>query len=200
MKSSKKVSTAVNESTVLTAFERINSAIESRISKSENANQARELSISKKLFTIHLASVLVKENADIENLASVIEINDKNAENFFAQKALIKMMKIIKTLSQDIDNLDRYTRNFLTSILICEGTISNKEIMQGSSKDVVCDNLKLRKNAQQIAISTATTQTSSSRRMLSFAKIINYDNSKHSQSFTSNEMQNRIAKIINYQA
>ena len=199
MKNSKKLSIATSEVNVLKAFDRIHTAIMSRIEKAENSNAAKELQKSNKLFTLHLASVLVKENADIENLASVIEITERNDENFFAQKALIKMMKIIQTLSQDLDRLDSYTRNFLTSVLICDGTISNKEIMQGSSKDVVTENLKLRKNARQIAISTATTQTSSDRRMLSFAKIISYDNSKHMQTFTSNEMQARIAKIINYQ-
>lgn len=189
-----------NDTQALRAFELINCAIESRIKKAENSNMLRELNISKKLFTLHLAKVLVQEKADVQALAVTIAVSDKNSDSFFAQKALIKMMKVITTLSQDIDNLDRYTRNFLTSMLLCKGTISNAEIMQGISKEVVTENILLRKNALFIAASTATTQTSSSRRMLAFAKIINYDSALHKQSFSSEAMQKRIAKIVCFQA
>ena len=177
-------------------FSAIEASIDTRIASASNDNMLKELNTSKRLFTLHLATVLHAENADYKMIAQSIAIADKNHESFFAQKALIKMMQVTRTLSQNIDSLDRYTRNFLHSMLICNGTASNKEIEQGMCKNIVTDNLKLRKNALHIATSTCDTQSSSSRRMLSHLNIIKYDNKTHSQSFASDEMKARVLKFI----
>ena len=177
-------------------FSTVEASINARVAQAKNSNMLKELNTSKTLFTLHLATVLHTENADYKAFAKSILITDSNHEEFFAQKALIKMMQTIQTLSQNIDNLDRYTRNFLRSMLICNGTASNKEILQGMCKDIVTDNFKLRANAYFITTGTADTQASSSRRMLSHLNIIKYDNKTHSQSFASDEMKARVIKFL----
>ena len=181
-------------------FSAIEASINTRIASASNDNMLKELNTSKRLFTLHLATVLHTESADYKMLASVIANTDSNSENFFAQKALIKFFQLIKTLSQNIDNLDRYTRNYLTSMLLLKASATNEQIQKGMSKAIILNesDLVLRKNQLHIATTTSSTQASSTRKMLAYANVTSYDKTTKLQTFKNEAMQNRIAKILKF--
>lgn len=189
-----------NANKVNATFNAINSAIDNRIAHAENDNSKRELLQGKKLFSVHLATVLHTENADIDTLVKTIANTDKNSNDFFAQKAMIKFFKLLTTLSQDIDNLDRYTRNYITSMLLLKDSATNEQIQAGMSKAIALNenNLTLRSNQLHIATSTSSTQASSTRKMLQYANLISYDSKAKTQSFKDSATRDRLAKIVKF--
>ncbi|CAB4121995.1 hypothetical protein UFOVP26_57 [uncultured Caudovirales phage] len=181
-------------------FNAVNASLDSRILNADNDNAKRELKQAKQLFSVHLATVMYSEKIDVENVASIIALNDKNNDNFFAQKALIKYFKLLKTLSQNIDNLDRYTRNYITSMLLLKDSATNEQIQKGMSKAIALNDteLSLRANQLHIATSTSSTQASSTRKMLQYANLISYDSKSKMQAFKDSATRDRLATIVKF--
>jgi hypothetical protein len=188
------------QSAINSIFNAINNSLDSRIAQSKNDNMTKELKQAQSLFTVHLATVMHNEKIDFNSIASIIAITDDNNTNYFAQKAIIKYFKLLKTLSQNIDSLDRYTRNYITSMLLLKDSATNEQIQKGMSKAIALNDsdLSLRKNQLHIATSTSSTQASSTRKMLQYANLITYDNKAKLQAFKDIATRDRLAKIVHF--
>ena len=125
-----------------------------------------------KNFTLDYAAILADNaiNADFTNNIAI-----------YAQQ---KVRKILKSVHSKSDQLDKYTSAIINNAKTRKQTINNAQQNASLSSSIELESMKARDVRLHKAVSTASTQSSSTRKALQALNIATYD--KESKSLTFN--------------
>jgi hypothetical protein len=172
------------------------SAIETRITNAENANQVRNLNAELKFYNEAVIAHALTLDIDFTALASAVSVSDKKNANFVALYALQKVRKILTASAQNLaSQLDGYTRTILTNLTASEQ--NNKSAYVSLSRAIEFnefDSQKTIKARYNCASSTASTQASSTRQAFKLLNIASVTKNKVNDEFALND--SKLAKNL----
>lgn len=181
-------------------------SIQARIDAAPNANQAENLSAEYRFFADKNGAIIlekVSQYIDIAALAKQISIIEKSDSNFIAVYALQKIRKMIYSLANNTKSyIDGYSNSILANMVSLQSEITNKSALVSLSKGIEyteTDKVQSIKRLISVAVSTASTQASSTRQMLRVLNIANVTKRKNSDEFTFNDTDIARAVIAYYQ-
>ena len=166
------------------------SAIQTRIDNAPNDNQRDNLAAEFRFFNdANGAAILDKVSAivDVKALADKIAICEKSNPDFVAVYALQKIRKMVYALANGARSfIDGYSNSIIFNMVRLQ-ELDNKSALVALSKSVEYSELdKIRDIKRQIsvAVSTASTQASSTRQMLRVLNIATVTKRKNGDEFT----------------
>ena len=172
-----------NQTAILTA-------IQSRIDNAPNDNQRDKLSAEYRFFADANGAVILDKIAslvDVKALADKISICEKSNSDFVAVYALQKIRKMVYALANNAKSfIDGYSNSIIFNMVRLQ-ELDNKSALVALSKSVEYSELdKVRDIKRQIsvAVSTASTQASSTRQMLRVLNIATVTKCKNGDEFT----------------
>lgn len=181
-------------------------SIQARIDAAPNANQAENLSAEYRFFADKNGAIIldkVSHIIDIAALAKQISIIEKSDSNFIAVYALQKIRKMIYSLANNTKSyIDGYSNSILSNMVSLQSEITNKSALVSLSKSIEyseTDKVQSIKRLISVAVSTASTQASSTRQMLRVLNIANVTKRKNADEFTFNDTDIARAVIAYYQ-
>lgn len=182
-------------------------SIQARIDAAPNANQAENLSAEYRFFADKNGAIIldkVSQYIDIAALAKQISICEKSDSNFIAVYALQKIRKMVYSLANNTRSyIDGYSNSILSNMVSLQTEITNKSALVSLSKSIEYtefDKVQSIKRLISVAVSTASTQASSTRQMLRVLNIANVTKRKNADEFTFNDTDIARAVIAYYQA
>jgi hypothetical protein len=168
-------------------------AIQTRIDNAPNDNQRDNLTTELKFFSdANGAVILDKVSAliDVQALASKISICDKSHADFVAVYALQKVRKMIYAFANNVKSfIDGYSNSIIYNMVQLQ-ELTNKSALVSLSKAVEyteLDKVQAVKRQISVAVSTASTQASSTRQMLRLLNIANVSKRKNDDEFKFND-------------
>lgn len=179
-------------------------AIKVRIDNAPNENQADNLGAEYKFFNdANGAIILDKVSAiiDVPALAKRIAVTDKSSADFIAVYALQKVRKMVYAFANNTRSfIDGYSNSIIFNMVQLQ-EITNKSALVALSKSVEyseLDKVQAIKRQINVAVSTASTQASSTRQMLQILDIANVTKRKNSDEFTFNDTPSARALVAFY--
>jgi hypothetical protein len=176
------------------------SAIQVRIDSAPNENQKDNLQTEYKFFADNNGQIILNKVShiiDIQNLARKISIIEKSNVDFVAVYALQKIRKMIYSLANNTKSfIDGYSNSIISNMVKLQ-EITNKSALIALSKSIEyseLDKVQEIKRTINVAVSTASTQASSTRQMLNILNIANVTKRKNGDEFQFND--NETAKTI----
>lgn len=202
---SKTTKTTKTTATVSTDFQAlILSALQTRIDNAPNENQRDNIMTEHKFFAdANGAIILNKVSAlvDLSALARKISICEKSHADFVAVYALQKVRKMLYALANGARSfVDGYSNSILTNMVQLQ-ELTNKSALVALSKSVEyteTDKVQAIKRTINVAVSTASTQASSTRQMLRLLDVANVTKRKNGDEFTFNDTDTARAIIAFY--
>ena len=165
-------------------------AIQTRIDNAPNENQRDNLAAEFRFFNdANGSAILEKVSAivDVKALADKIAICEKSNPDFVAVYALQKIRKMVYALANGARSfIDGYSNSIIFNMVRLQ-ELDNKSALVALSKSVEYSELdKIRDIKRQIsvAVSTASTQASSTRQMLRVLNIATVTKRKNGDEFT----------------
>jgi hypothetical protein len=165
-------------------------ALQSRIDNAPNDNQRDNLSAEYRFFADANGSVILDKCAalvDLQALAQKISICEKSNSDFIAVYALQKVRKMLYALANNTKSfIDGYSNSIIFNMVRLQ-ELDNKSALVALSRAVEYTELdKVRDIKRQIsvAVSTASTQASSTRQMLRVLNIATVTKRKNGDEFT----------------
>ena len=175
-------------------------ALQVRIDNAPNENQKDNLQTEYKFFADNNGAIILNKVSniiDIQTLANKIAITDKSNIDYVAVYALQKIRKMIYAFANNTKSfIDGYSNSIISNMVKLQ-EITNKSALVALSKSVEyteLDKVQEIKRTINVAVSTASTQASSTRQMLNILKIANVTKRKNSDEFSFND--NDAAKMI----
>lgn len=176
------------------------SAIKNRIDNAPNENQRDNLETEYKFFADNNGAIIINKVShiiDIQTLARKISIIEKSNIDFVAVYALQKIRKMIYSLANNTKSfIDGYSNSIISNMVKLQ-EITNKSALVALSKSIEyseLDKVQEIKRTINVAVSTASTQASSTRQMLNILNIANVTKRKNGDEFQFND--NETAKTI----
>jgi hypothetical protein len=176
------------------------SAIQTRIDSAPNENQKDNLATEYKFFADNNGQIILNKVShiiDIQNLARKISIIEKSNNDFVAVYALQKIRKMIYSIANNTKSfIDGYSNSIISNMVKLQ-EITNKSALIALSKSIEyseLDKVQEIKRTINVAVSTASTQASSTRQMLNILNIANVTKRKNGDEFQFND--NETAKTI----
>lgn len=165
-------------------------ALQSRIDNAPNDNQRDNLSAEHRFFSDANGAVILDKCAalvDLQSLAAKISICEKSNSDFIAVYALQKIRKMLYALANNTKSfIDGYSNSIIFNMVRLQ-ELDNKSALVALSRAVEYTELdKVRDIKRQIsvAVSTASTQASSTRQMLRVLNIATVTKRKTGDEFT----------------
>jgi cytochrome bd-type quinol oxidase subunit 1 len=166
-------------------------AIQARIDTAPNENQRENIAAEYRFFSDNNGSIIldkVSHIIDINKLAKQIAISEKSNSDFIAVYALQKIRKMIYSLANNTKSyIDGYSNSIIFNMVKLNSEITNKSALVALSKSVEYtefDKVQDIKRTISVAVSTASTQASSTRQMLRVLNIANVTKRKNQDEFT----------------
>lgn len=166
-------------------------ALQTRIDSAPNANQAENLSAEYRFFSDTNAGIIIDKVShiiDINKLAKQIAISEKSNSDFIAVYALQKIRKMIYSLANNTKSyIDGYSNSIIFNMVKLNSEITNKSALVALSKGIEYtefDKVQDIRRTISVAVSTASTQASSTRQMLRVLNIANVTKRKNQDEFT----------------
>jgi hypothetical protein len=166
-------------------------SLQARIDTAPNANQAENISAEYRFFEDKNGAIILDKVStliDIQALAKQISICEKSDSNFIAVYALQKIRKMIYSLANNTrSNIDGYSNSILSNMVSLQTEITNKSALVALSRSIEyteTDKVQSIKRLVSVAVSTASTQASSTRQMLRVLNIANVTKRKNADEFT----------------
>lgn len=179
-------------------------SIKVRIDNAPNVNQAENLETEFKFFAdVNGAVILDKVSAivDVPALARKIAICDKSAPDFVAVYALQKVRKMVYALANGARSfVDGYSNSIISNMVQLQ-ELTNKSALVALSKSIEyseLDKVQAIKRTINVAVSTASTQASSTRQMLRLLDVASVTKRKTGDEFTFNDTASARAIIAFY--
>lgn len=179
-------------------------SIKVRIDNAPNVNQAENLETEFKFFAdVNSAVILDKVSAivDVPALARKIAICDKSAPDFVAVYALQKVRKMVYALANGARSfVDGYSNSIISNMVQLQ-ELTNKSALVALSKSIEyseLDKVQAIKRTINVAVSTASTQASSTRQMLRLLDVASVTKRKTGDEFTFNDTASARAIIAFY--
>lgn len=179
-------------------------AIKVRIDNAPNVNQAENLETEYKFFAdVNGAAILDKVSSivDVPALARKIAICDKSAPDFVAVYALQKVRKMVYALANGARSfVDGYSNSIISNMVQLQ-ELTNKSALVALSKSIEyseLDKVQAIKRTINVAVSTASTQASSTRQMLRLLDVASVTKRKTGDEFTFNDTASARAIIAFY--
>lgn len=179
-------------------------SIKVRIDNAPNVNQAENLETEFKFFAdVNGAAILDKVSAivDVPALARKIAICDKSAPDFVAVYALQKVRKMVYALANGARSfVDGYSNSIISNMVQLQ-ELTNKSALVALSKSIEyseLDKVQAIKRTINVAVSTASTQASSTRQMLRLLDVASVTKRKTGDEFTFNDTASARAIIAFY--
>lgn len=183
-------STKTTKTTTSNAQALILSALQSRIDNAPNDNQRDNLSAELRFFADANGSIILDKVSaliDLQALAQKISICEKSHSDFVAVYALQKVRKMIYALANNTKSfIDGYSNSIIFNMVRLQ-ELDNKSALVALSRAVEYTELdKVRDIKRQIsvAVSTASTQASSTRQMLRLLNVATVTKRKTGDEFT----------------
>lgn len=175
-------------------------ALQARIDSAPNENQRENLQTEYKFFADNNGAIIINKVShiiDIQTLARKISIIEKSNIDFVAVYALQKIRKMIYSLANNTKSfIDGYSNSIISNMVKLQ-EITNKSALVALSKSIEyseLDKVQEIKRTINVAVSTASTQASSTRQMLNILNIANVTKRKNGDEFQFND--NETAKTI----
>lgn len=179
-------------------------SIKARIDNAPNVNQAENLETEYKFFAdVNGAVILDKVSSivDVPALARKIAICDKSAPDFVAVYALQKVRKMVYALANGARSfVDGYSNSIISNMVQLQ-ELTNKSALVALSKSIEyseLDKVQAIKRTINVAVSTASTQASSTRQMLRLLDVASVTKRKTGDEFTFNDTASARAIIAFY--
>lgn len=179
-------------------------SIKVRIDNAPNVNQAEKLETEFKFFAdVNGAVILDKVSSiiDVPALARKIAICDKSAPDFVAVYALQKVRKMVYALANGARSfVDGYSNSIISNMVQLQ-ELTNKSALVALSKSIEyseLDKVQAIKRTINVAVSTASTQASSTRQMLRLLDVASVTKRKTGDEFTFNDTASARAIIAFY--
>lgn len=176
------------------------SAIQNRIDNAPNDNQRDNLATEYKFFADNNGQIILNKVSDLIDIAALsrkIAIIDKSNIDYVAVYALQKIRKMIYSLANNTKSfIDGYSNSIISNMVKLQ-EITNKSALVALSKSIEyseLDKVQEIKRTINVAVSTASTQASSTRQMLNILNIANVTKRKNGDEFQFND--NETAKTI----
>lgn len=168
-------------------------AIKVRIDNAPNENQADNLSTEYKFFAdVNGAVILDKVSSivDVPALAKKIAVTDKSSADFVAVYALQKVRKMVYAFANNARSfIDGYSNSIISNMVQLQ-ELTNKSALVALSKSIEyseLDKVQAIKRTINVAVSTASTQASSTRQMLRLLDVASVTKRKTGDEFTFND-------------
>jgi hypothetical protein len=168
-------------------------ALQARIVSAPNDNQRDTLTTELKFFAdANGAVILDKVSAviDVVTLTQKIALSDKSHADFVAVYALQKVRKMIYSFANNTKSfIDGYSNSIIFNMVQLQ-ELTNKSALVALSKSVEyseLDKVQAVKRQISVAVSTASTQASSTRQMLRLLDIASVSKRKTDDEFTFND-------------
>lgn len=181
-------------------------SIQARIDAAPNTNQVDNLSAELRFFSDKNGAIILDKVStliDIQALAKHIAVSDKSSSDFIAVYALQKIRKMVYSLANNTRSyIDGYSNSILSNMVSLQTEITNKSALVSLSKGIEyteTDKVQSIKRLISVAVSTASTQASSTRQMLRVLNIANVTKRKNADEFTFNDSDIARAVIAYYQ-
>lgn len=175
-------------------------AIKVRIDNAPNDNQRDNLATEYKFFADNNGQIILNKVSDLIDIAALsrkIAIIDKSNIDYVAVYALQKIRKMIYSLANNTKSfIDGYSNSIISNMVKLQ-EITNKSALVALSKSIEyseLDKVQEIKRTINVAVSTASTQASSTRQMLNILNIANVTKRKNGDEFQFND--NETAKTI----
>jgi hypothetical protein len=179
-------------------------AIKVRIDNAPNENQAENLGTEYKFFAdVNGAVILDKVSTiiDVPALAKKIAVTDKSSADFVAVYALQKVRKMVYAFANNTKSfIDGYSNSIIFNMVQLQ-ELTNKSALVALSKSVEyseLDKVQSIKRQINVAVSTASTQASSTRQMLHLLNIANVTKRKNADEFMFNDTPSARAVVAFY--
>lgn len=179
-------------------------SIKVRIDNAPNVNQAENLETEFKFFAdVNGAVILDKVSSivDVPALARKIAICDKSNPDFVAVYALQKVRKMVYALANGARSfVDGYSNSIISNMVQLQ-ELTNKSALVALSKSIEyseLDKVQAIKRTINVAVSTASTQASSTRQMLRLLDVASVTKRKTGDEFTFNDTASARAIIAFY--
>jgi hypothetical protein len=176
------------------------SAIQARIDNAPNDNQRDNLATEYKFFADNNGQIILNKVSNIIDIATLsrkIAIIDKSNIDYVAVYALQKIRKMIYSIANNTKSfIDGYSNSIISNMVKLQ-EITNKSALIALSKSIEyseLDKVQEIKRTINVAVSTASTQASSTRQMLNILNIANVTKRKNGDEFQFND--NETAKTI----
>lgn len=176
------------------------SAIQTRIDNAPNDNQRDNLATEYKFFADNNGQIIINKVSHIIDVAALsrkIAIIDKSNIDYVAVYALQKIRKMIYSIANNTKSfIDGYSNSIISNMVKLQ-EITNKSALIALSKSIEyseLDKVQEIKRTINVAVSTASTQASSTRQMLNILNIANVTKRKNGDEFQFND--NETAKTI----
>ena len=175
-------------------------ALKVRIDNAPNENQKDNLQTEYKFFADNNGSIILNKVSDLIDICALsrkIAIIDKSNNDFVAVYALQKVRKMIYSFANNTKSfIDGYSNSIIFNMVRLQ-EITNKSALIALSKSVEyseLDRIQEIKRQINVAVSTASTQASSTRQMLNLLNIANVTKRKNNDEFSFND--NATAKTL----
>lgn len=179
-------------------------ALQARIESAPNDNQRDNISTELKFFSDNNGAVILNKISaliDVPALARKISISEKSHADFVAVYALQKVRKMIYALANNTKSfVDGYSNSIIFNMVQLQ-ELTNKSALVALSKAVEyteLDKVQAVKRQISVAVSTASTQASSTRQMLRLLDVANVTKRKSGDEFTFNDTDTARAVIAFY--
>jgi hypothetical protein len=179
-------------------------ALQNRIDNAPNDNQRDNLATELKFFADANGAIILNKisaHVDVASLARKISICDKSHADFVAVYALQKVRKMIYALANGAKSfVDGYSNSIIFNMVQLQ-ELTNKSALVALSKAVEyteLDKVQAVKRQISVAVSTASTQASSTRQMLRLLDVANVTKRKNGDEFTFNDTETARAVIAFY--
>lgn len=179
-------------------------ALQVRIDTAPNENQRDTITTEYKFFADANGAVIldkVSHLIDVQTLARKISITEKSNADFVAVYALQKVRKMIYALANGVKSfIDGYSNSIITNMVTLQ-ELTNKSALVALSKSVEyteLDKVQAIKRTINVAVSTASTQASSTRQMLRLLDVASVTKRKNGDEFTFNDTDTARAIVAFY--
>lgn len=168
-------------------------AIQTRIDNAPNANQADTLTAERRFFEGTNATIILDKASalvDLKTLCAAIAVTDKRDGNFVAVYALQKVRKMLHALALNQKSaIDGYSNSIISNMVRLQ-EITNKSALVALSKSIEYSELERVQEIKRtinVAVSTASTQASSTRQMLRLLNIASVTKNRNADEFRFND-------------
>lgn len=179
-------------------------ALQVRIDTAPNENQRDTITTEYKFFADANGAVILNKVShliDVQTLARKISITEKSNADFVAVYALQKVRKMIYALANGVKSfIDGYSNSIITNMVTLQ-ELTNKSALVALSKSVEyteLDKVQAIKRTINVAVSTASTQASSTRQMLRLLDVASVTKRKNGDEFTFNDTDTARAIVAFY--
>jgi hypothetical protein len=179
-------------------------ALQVRIDTAPNENQRDTITTEYKFFADSNGVVILNKVShliDVQTLARKISITEKSNADFVAVYALQKVRKMIYALANGVKSfIDGYSNSIITNMVTLQ-ELTNKSALVALSKSIEyseLDKVQAIKRTINVAVSTASTQASSTRQMLRLLDVASVTKRKNGDEFTFNDTDTARAIVAFY--